>query len=297
MLNIVTIHAIRKTPSLSKNLKTLLLSQAISDLGVGLLVQPIFVAQLVVESTQDNESSNSYNVIYIARLITTSFFYFATLLIVIVLCAERFASIHFYLRYQELTTYRRVVAVVVSIWVFSGLISLIRLFISKKIMYLVFGVIDSACVTAASFFSARIYLSVRRHLNEFHGGHLQVQPASHDRQMASVLRLRKFAIMAIYVYLVLVLCYLPDICLLLVNAFTPGSSTVTNNLLYYTVTLGFLNSSLNPLIYCWRLKHIRHTTISILRNAFSKHNWAGNFQNIPDVNKTTLKSDLTKHKT
>ena len=76
MLNIVTIHAIRKTPSLSKNLKTLLLSQAISDLGVGLLVQPIFVAQLVVESTQDNESSNSYNVIYIARLITTSFFLF-----------------------------------------------------------------------------------------------------------------------------------------------------------------------------------------------------------------------------
>ena len=271
MLNIVTIHAIRKTPSLSKNLKTLLLSQAISDLGVGLLVQPIFVAQLVVESTQDNESSNSYNVIYIARLITTSFFYFATLLIVIVLCAERFASIHFYLRYQELTTYRRVVAVVVSIWVFSGLISFIRLFISKKIMYLVFGVIDSACVTAASFFSARIYLSVRRHLNELHGGHLQVQPASHDRQMASVLRLRKFAIMAIYVYLVLVLCYLPDICLLLVNAFTPGSSTVTNNLLYYTMTLAFLNSSLNPLIYCWRLKHIRHTTISILRNAFSKH--------------------------
>ena len=296
MLNIVTIHAIRKTPSLPKNLKTLLLSQAISDLGVGLLVQPIFFAQLVVKSTQDNESSKSYNVIYIARLITTSFFYFATLHIFIVLCAERFASIHFYLRYQELTTYGRVVAVVVSIWVFSGLISLIRLFIPKKIMYVVFSVIVSACVTAASFFCARIYLSVRRHLNEVHGGHLQVQPASHDGQMASVLRLRKFAIMAIYVYLVLVLCYLPDICLLLVNAFTPGSSTVTNNLLYYTMTLAFLNWSLNLLIYCWRLKHIRHTTISILRNAFSKHNW-GNFQKIPAVNKTTLKSDLTKHKT
>ena len=296
MLNIVTIHAIRKTSSLSKNLKTLLLSQAISDLGVGSLAQPIFVAQLIMESTQDNESSKSYNVIYIARLITTNLFYHATLLIVIVLCAERFASIHFYLRYQELTTYRRVVAVVVSVWVFSGLISSIRLFIPKKIMYAVFGVINSACVTAASFFSARIYLSARRHLNEVHGGHLQVQPASHDRQMASVLRLRKFAIMAIYVYLVLVLCYLPDICLLLVNAFTPGSSTVTNNLLYYTMTLAFLNSSLNPLIYCWRLKHIRHTTISILRYAFSKHNW-GNFQKIPAVNKTTLKSDLTKHKT
>ena len=170
------------------------------------------------------------------------------------------------------------------------------MFLPRKSMYVVYSVIVSACVIAASFFSARIYLSVRRHLNQVHGGHLQVQPASHGGQMASVLRLRKFAIMAIYVYLVLVLCYLPNNCLLFVNAFTPGSSTVTNNLLYYTLTLAFLNSSLNPLIYCWRLKHIRHTAIGILTNAFSKHNW-GNLQKIPAVHKTTLESDLTKHKT
>ena len=37
MLNIVKIHSIRKTPTLSKNLKTLLL--AVSDLGVGSLTQ------------------------------------------------------------------------------------------------------------------------------------------------------------------------------------------------------------------------------------------------------------------
>ena len=41
MLNIVKIHSIRKTPTLSKNLKTLHLSLAVSDLGVGLLTQPM----------------------------------------------------------------------------------------------------------------------------------------------------------------------------------------------------------------------------------------------------------------
>ena len=41
MLNIVKIHSIRKTPTLSKNLKTLNLSLAVSDLGVGLLTQPM----------------------------------------------------------------------------------------------------------------------------------------------------------------------------------------------------------------------------------------------------------------
>ena len=39
MLHIAKIHSIRKTPTLSKNLKTLLL--AVSDLGVGSLTQPM----------------------------------------------------------------------------------------------------------------------------------------------------------------------------------------------------------------------------------------------------------------
>ena len=46
MMNIVTIHALRKTSSLPKSLKTLLLSLAVSDLGVGLLSQPLYIAVL-----------------------------------------------------------------------------------------------------------------------------------------------------------------------------------------------------------------------------------------------------------
>ena len=42
VLNIATIHAIPKTASMPKTLKTLLLSLAVSDVGVGLLVQPFF---------------------------------------------------------------------------------------------------------------------------------------------------------------------------------------------------------------------------------------------------------------
>ena len=49
VLNIITIQALRKTSSLPKTLKTLLLSLAVSDLGVGLLVQPLYVAILVME--------------------------------------------------------------------------------------------------------------------------------------------------------------------------------------------------------------------------------------------------------
>ena len=114
MLNIFTIHAIRKTPSLSKNLKTLLLSLAVSDLGAGLLAQPMYVVHLVsLDWNENNETSKTYNAIYIAVLVPTNLFIFATLFLAIILCADRFMAIHYYLTYQELVTHKRIVTVVV----------------------------------------------------------------------------------------------------------------------------------------------------------------------------------------
>ena len=46
MLNIVTIHAIRKNSSLPTTIKTLLLSLAVSDVFVGLMIQPFYISVL-----------------------------------------------------------------------------------------------------------------------------------------------------------------------------------------------------------------------------------------------------------
>ena len=59
-LNIITIQALRKTSSLPRTLKTLLLSLAASDLGVGLLAHPAFVAHLIIQIRQ-NTSDNAYD--------------------------------------------------------------------------------------------------------------------------------------------------------------------------------------------------------------------------------------------
>ena len=91
MLNIVTIHAIRKTPSLSKNLKTLLLSLAVSDLGIGLVVRPMYVVHLVsMDWNENNETSKTYNATFFAFLVPTNSFVSATLFLIIILCADRF---------------------------------------------------------------------------------------------------------------------------------------------------------------------------------------------------------------
>ena len=263
MLNIVAIYAIRKTLSLPKNLKTLLLSLAVSDLGVGLLVQPMYIA-FIMDSQQNNATNDTDNVIYLAFLIPVNLFIFASLFSVTALCADRFLAIYLHLRYQELVTNKRVAAVVVSIWVTSALISLIRLFIPKNIMYVSFVIINSACIITATSLSVKLYLTLRRHINKF-----QVQQVAQNDQVESVQRKKKSAMASLYMYLVFIVCYLPDICVLIIIASISEPTIDLKHLQFYTLTLVFLNSTLNPLIYCWKMRRIQHTIVLTLRNLFS----------------------------
>ena len=116
MLNVVTIHAIKKTASLPKPLKSLLLSLAFSDLGVGLVVQPLYIACIAMDIEQNTEKKTiNYTSTLHAYRITSSFLCFASFLGVTVLTVDRFLAIHLHLRYQELVTHKRVVAGVISI--------------------------------------------------------------------------------------------------------------------------------------------------------------------------------------
>ena len=78
MLNIVAIYAIRKTSSLPKNLKTLLLSLAVSDVGVGLVAQPMHVAH-IMDSQQNNATKDTNNAIYLLFLIPGKFVLFCVI--------------------------------------------------------------------------------------------------------------------------------------------------------------------------------------------------------------------------
>ena len=266
MLNIVAIYVVRTTSSLPKNLKTFLLSLAVSDLGVGLLVQPMHVAY-IMDSKQNNATNETYNVIYIAFLIPTNFFTYASLFSVTALCADRFLAIRLHLRYQELVTCNRVAAVVVSIWVTSALISLIRLFIPENIMFVSFVIIQSACIITTTSLSVKLYGTLRRHINQ-----IQVPQVAQNNQGGIVLRKRKSAMASLYVYLVFIVCCLPNICALIIIANISEPSNSLRHLQFYTLTLTFLNSTLNPLIYFWKMKRIQHTIEGTLSNLFSSPN-------------------------
>ena len=98
----------------------------------------------------------------------------------------------------------------------------------------------------------RIHFVVRRHNRQIHT--LQVQ---HGTQTGEKGTLCDPAFSTFYVYLLFLICYLPHlICM-----------AVIENLRYMycfekvfllSLTLVFLNSVLNPVIYCWKMRHIRH---------------------------------------
>ena len=266
MLNSVTILAIRKTSSLSKTLKTLLLSLAVSDLGVGLLAQPLYIANLAMALEQNTENDAAH-VMNKASFILGYLVSFASFFGVTALSADRFLAIHLHLRYQEIVTYKRVVGVVTAIWLFSVFLSLVRQWTPMSIIYVIFAIIVVACLITVALLSYKIYMVIRQHQQHIQA--LQVQQLAQNGAMANVGRLRKSAVTAIYVYLMFVLCYLPFICILWTIAITGTSDPLLTIIQRYTVTLVFLNSSLNPLIYCWKMRDIRHNIMNILRNVFS----------------------------
>ena len=264
ILNIVTIYAIVKTSSLSKNFKTLLLSIAVSDLGVGLLAQPMFVAY-IMDSKQNNETMNN-NAIYIAFRTPKDIFISASLFSVTALCADRYLAIYLHLRYQELVTYKRVTIAVTSIWVFSALTSLLRFWIPKNIMFVYYAIRNFSCIIIATSLSVKLKQTLRRHITQ-----IQIPQEAQNRQVESVQRNGKSAMASLYVYLVFIVCYLPSICVLLTIATISEPRNDLKHLNFYTLTLVFLNSTLNPLIYCWKMKQIRNTVTGKLRDVFSRH--------------------------
>ena len=123
VLNSITIHAIRKTSSLPKPLKTLLLSLAVSDLSVGLLVHPLNIAMYAMALKQYPENNTFFSNTRIASSMIGNVLTWASYFGVLALTVDRFMAIHLHLRYREFVTHKRVVAVVNSILVLSSFIS------------------------------------------------------------------------------------------------------------------------------------------------------------------------------
>jgi len=114
---------------------------------------------------------------------------------------------------------------------------------------------------------ARIYLVLRNHIQA------QVIPQGQPSGISQInlARYKKTVSTALWVFAGVMICYLPFGLVLIAKTIvseTTGSVVVIN---IFAITLVYLNSSLNPLLYCWKIREVRHAVKEILRNlGFSK---------------------------
>ena len=183
MLNILTIYAVRKTSSLPRTLKTLLLSLAVSDIGVGFIVQPFYTLFHVKWLQMNIPKCSTYKAFSAIGLTFSQ----ASFLSVVAVSVDRFLAVHLHLRYHELVTHKRVVTVVISIWVLNAFVSLMVLWASLDTISLIVAVTGAFGFIVTIVLYIRIYFIARRHKNQIQS--LQIRRVEQTSEMARFTKL------------------------------------------------------------------------------------------------------------
>ncbi|XP_022805460.1 histamine H2 receptor-like [Stylophora pistillata] len=266
MLNILTIYAITKTSALPKPLKTLLVSVAVSDVGVGLIVEPFYLSLFFKWLQLQNPDCTFFLGLHVILMLFSK----ASFLNVMAISVDRFLAVELHLRYQTIVTHKRVVGVVISIWTFTILSSLALLLFPFAVLSTILSVIGTICLLVTTAIYCKIYYITRRHKREIQAQQVQEQEARsrQNSEMRNLARNMKTAVGVLYVYFAFLVCYFPRFIILLARAKNVPSIVVASVQLY-TYTLMFFNSSLNPIIYGWTIRHIRHAMVDTLRKLYT----------------------------
>ena len=245
--NCVILHAIRKTQELHSPSFILLFNLALSDLLVGLICQPLFVAYHIAEFADNFRVYCTFRVSQVISAYITTGISLCTLSAV---SFDRLLALTLHLRYHTVITVHSVFQTVLILWM-----SAIAVVISKFWMpwnkWVIFPFV--ICITASlvtTLSALKIVQIVRRHQRQ-----INQQQQSVQRHTVNVIKSRKSAVTVLYVYGLFLIFYLPFLATLCAESFIGYTLTakITND---YVTTVGFMNSCLNPFVYLWRIRKI-----------------------------------------
>ena len=254
--NTLVLAAILRTPSLRSPSITLLCSLAVSDLLVGTIVQPLYIASEV-------SRLHVYPVLRITEILQFSLCG-VSLCTVTAISLDRFAALHYHMRYSTTVTIPRVTSMLAAMWIimfiFSGFY-----FWNKIIFFAGVCVAIVVCLLISTYSYSRIYRIVQRHQSQIHVQQQAIQ--RFDVNSLNMMRLKRSAINSFIFYIFIIMCYLPV--LVSLSLFTISRkdwSTVWN----FADTVVFMNSSVNPVLYCWRLGELRAAVVKTCRQVFCR---------------------------
>lgn len=263
--NAVILAALRKESSLNSPSKLLYSCLAVSDLLVGLIVGPasalhfmmwsIDIGQLVDLCMYSGSISIlSFTVLTLVSLVTLT-----------AISVDRLLALSLGLRYRHVVTMKRIQVLVVCAWIPSiscALMMPLWNYIAAKI----YGyTLQSVCLLVSAFCYAKIFLTLQDHKTKVQVRVYQGQPNGRGIPL-NIKRYRKTLSAAVWVLITLVACYLPHITVTALFS-VYGLSPLLRTMWGLSAILVFLNSSLNPLLYCWKIKQVRQAVKITIRQA------------------------------
>ena len=254
--NGVVILAVWRTPALHTPSNVFLCCLALSDLTVGLIAQPSFVIHKIGELLE------SYSMYCTTRILTESVGYITagtSVLTMTGIAIERYLALYLHLRYKEVVTTKRILMAALCLWVFFILLAASRFWIANDSIFN--NIIISLILVSLAFtFLAylRVLKYVRRHENHIRDQKIiqMAQRCPVEFRLTRMTRYKKSTLTMVYVLGIFVLCYIPFLCVKVIYKIEGYTISVKTAYLYAS-TIVFLNSSFNPLVYCWRIPDIR----------------------------------------
>ena len=258
VLNGLVIITVKTKPRLKTTSNVALACVATTDCVMGVIGQPFFAVQLAV--LLQGERSSSYCTLLAASVYVIRVLGAATFLHLTVINIERYIAIKHSLKYKVLVTRGRLLRGSAFVWVVSFLLTVSLSFVDNDI-YLVVNNMAGCLSVAIVTFCQIVILQETRTLKKRIAAH---QISLEDRKKFLQDK-RAFQLTTIILF-ALVLTVLPTIVVrILITNSIIHSLTVSYISLMSAIFLGILNSLINPIIYCIRIREFRVALIEILK--------------------------------
>ena len=250
--NAMILIALHKVSSLFPPTKLFFRSLAVTDLCVGLIAQPLHAVTIISDITTMNR-----NLLYYIDKVTPSSFILCGVSVFTstAISVDRLLALLLGFRYRHVVTLKRVLAQIICFWLAGICAGLVYFWSTRITLSAVFSsLILSLAISIFSY--TKIFLTLRRH-------QIQIQEHDYDQRQPNgagiplnIARYKKTVSSIAWVQLALIGCYLPYGIMTVFNLVTHARTSEMAR--YFTITLVYLNSSVNPFLYCYKIKGVRH---------------------------------------
>ena len=253
--NFLILVALNKETSLHPPSKLLYRCLATTDLLVGLSTQPLAATYWIsVVHKHWSLCRHAVEAIYISSYALCG----VSLFTLTAISVDRLLALLLGIRYRQIVTLKRTCIITATFWIFSVAAASFSVSHARITLWCSIIVIPSCSVISIASYT-KIFRTLR---------HNQVQVQDHVQPNAlNMVRYRKAVSSALWVQLALAVCYVPKFTTLAVITYRktyPLNVVVIDAI---TTILTYFNSTLNPFLYCWKIREVRQAVKQTIRQA------------------------------